>query len=394
MAPGQLQQRDRLLLATIGLLSYFALSGVLAPMGLLIDPISAQLDLSHVEAARLLSGFSSGNLVGAVLALFILSWFSYKRIVMTIYTSAVGILLALGIVNEPTLIWFLLAGLGLTLGIGLAVAAQLIAVIYKADHRAALLVATDSSFSLAGTVMAGLTIVLLATPILGIQTWAGAYLPILIVVLLILGIASFTRYPASEVANRSWRWLRLLPWTVWSVGAALFAYTLGQTTVLLWLPSALVSEAPSLSLGGEAVGRYWMGMFIGQLTAVALVIWIGRRRVLWLGAFGAAAGACALLMTLDDQGALPWVSLLWGILNFGALKMLIALATDAVKRLPDAMIPGLLLLATAGTAISPLLSSWVVEIAGSRVAMGVGVASLVVMALLALVTSGYVKQSD
>jgi TsgA-like MFS transporter len=99
-------------------------------------------------------------------------------------------------------------------------------------------------------------------------------------------------------------------------------------------------------------------------------------------------------MTLDDQGALPWVSLLWGILNFGALKMLIALATDAVKRLPDAMIPGLLLLATAGTAISPLLSSWVVEIAGSRVAMGVGVASLVVMALLALVTSGYVKQSD
>ena len=57
-------------------------------MGLLIDPISAQLDLSDVEAARLLSGFSSGNLVGAVLALFILSWFSYKRIVVTIYTSA------------------------------------------------------------------------------------------------------------------------------------------------------------------------------------------------------------------------------------------------------------------------------------------------------------------
>ena len=124
------------------------------------------------------------------------------------------------------------------------------------------------------------------------------------------------------------------------------------------------------------------------------MIGIGRRKVLWFGAFGAAAGASALLMTLDDQGALPWVSLLWGILNFGALKMLIALATDAVKRVPDAMIPGLLLLATAGTATSPLLSSWVVEIAGARVAMGVGVASLVVMALLALVTSGYVKQSD
>ena len=47
--------------------------------------------------------------------------------------------------------------------------------------------------------MAGLTLVLLATPILGVQTWAGAYLPILIVVLLILGIASFTRYPARKL---------------------------------------------------------------------------------------------------------------------------------------------------------------------------------------------------
>jgi len=188
--------------------------------------------------------------------------------------------------------------------------------------------------------------------------------------------------------------LGLLPLPVWSVGAALFAYTLGQTTVLLWLPSALVSEAPDLSLGGEAVSRYWMGMFIGQLTAVVLVIGIGRRKVLWFGAFGAAAGASALLLMLDQASLLPWVSLLWGILNFGALKMLIALATDAVKRLPDAMIPGLLLLATAGTATSPLLSSWVVEMAGARVAMGVGVASLVVMALLALVTSGFVKQSE
>ena len=120
MVPSELQQRDRLLLVTIGLLSYFALSGMLAPMGLLIDPIAAQLDLTAVEAARVLSGFSSGNLVGAVLALFILNWCSYKRIVMTIYTSAAGALLALGIVNGPTLIWFLLAGLGLMLGIGLS----------------------------------------------------------------------------------------------------------------------------------------------------------------------------------------------------------------------------------------------------------------------------------
>ena len=112
MVPSELQQRDRLLLATIGLLSYFALSGMLAPMGLLIDPIAAQLDLTDVEAARLLSGFSSGNLVGAVLALFILNWFSYKRIVMTIYTSAAGILLAWVLSTSQPLFGSFLLGWG------------------------------------------------------------------------------------------------------------------------------------------------------------------------------------------------------------------------------------------------------------------------------------------
>jgi len=51
----------------------------------------------------------------------------------------------------------------------------------------------------------------------------------------------------------------------------------------------------------------------------------------------------------------------------------------------------LLLLATAGTATSPLLSSWIVEIAGAKAAMGFGVSSLVVMAMLSLTTSRFVR---
>ena len=46
-----------------------------------------------------------------------------------------------------------------------------------------------------------------------------------------------------------------------------------------------------------------------------------------------------------------------------------------MKILPDALIPGLLLLATAGTATSPVLSSWVVELAGATVALALGASS-------------------
>ncbi len=106
---------------------------------------------------------------------------------------------------------------------------------------------------------------------------------------------------------------------------------------------------------------------------------------------GCWGGCQRLIDGLDQRDALPWLSLVWGVVNFGTLKMLIALATDAVERLPDPMIPGLLLLATAGTATSPLLSSWIVEIAGAKAAMGFGVSSLVVMAMLSLTTSRFVK---
>jgi TsgA-like MFS transporter len=356
-----LRLSDRIVLAAIGLLSYFVLSGTLAPMGLLLEPLSSQFEISTSEAARVLSGFTSGNLLGAFLALFILGRVRYRALVLCIYVSAACTLVMLLVADETRWIWTLLALLGVAFGIGLATAAQLIALIYKEDQRAALLVATDSSFSLAGTVMASLTAYLLLSPIPNLPPWLNAYLAIFLAVLLILMLAFVARYPEVARSDKNWGWIQRMPRPVWASGGALYCYTLGQTSILLWLPSMLQAGSSDVAIGGEAVGRYWFGMFLGQLAAMTLVLVLGRGWVLRFGAVGASVGALAVLLAVSDDQWMIWASLGWGLCNLGVLKMLISLATDCVDNLPDQLVPGLLLMATLGTASSPILTSWLVE---------------------------------
>jgi TsgA-like MFS transporter len=379
-----LRLSDRIVLAAIGLLSYFVLSGTLAPMGLLLEPLSSQFEISTSEAARVLSGFTSGNLLGAFLALFILGRVRYRALVLCIYVSAACTLVMLLVADETRWIWTLLALLGVAFGIGLATAAQLIALIYKEDQRAALLVATDSSFSLAGTVMASLTAYLLLSPIPNLPPWLNAYLAIFLAVLLILMLAFVARYPEVARSDKNWGWIQRMPRPVWASGGALYCYTLGQTSILLWLPSMLQAGSSDVAIGGEAVGRYWFGMFLGQLAAMTLVLVLGRGWVLRFGAVGASVGALAVLLAVSDDQWMIWASLGWGLCNLGVLKMLISLATDCVDNLPDQLVPGLLLMATLGTASSPILTSWLVEGFDPVAAVTFGVTAMFGMLALTL----------
>lgn len=385
MQGNELDARDRVILAITGLLSYFVLSGTLAPIGLLIEPLANLFELSPAGAARVLSGFTTGNLVGAFLALFLLGRLLYRSLAFSIYVGAAVALVLLAFVKQTTMIWLLLGFLGVNLGVGLALAAQLIALSYQKDQRAALLVATDSSFSLAGTLMATLTAYLLLNPISGLPIWLNSYLAIFCLVLLILALVATTKYPEAELTGANWSWMKRMPTSVWIVGIALYCYTLGQTSILLWLPSLIQLTTNDANLGAEVVGRYWFGMFLGQIFAIVLVLAIGRRRVLAIGAVGACSGALVVANVPIDRSVILWASLGWGFFNLGILKMLVSLATDCAKDLPDQLVPTLLLLATLGTACSPIVTSWLVEGFSQMTALMFGVGAMIFMLGLTIV---------
>ncbi|MGB1189079.1 MAG: MFS transporter, partial [Pseudomonadales bacterium] len=156
-------------------LAYFALSGTLAPIGILAEPAALVLGATLAEVVRALGYFSIGTLTGAAAALWVLPRFRLRRLMISTYVLATGCLFALGaLANHLAVISGLLLVVGICLGIGLAQGALMISRLFDDDQRASMLVATDASFSLAGFLMASLSVYLLASN----ADWYSVYLVI------------------------------------------------------------------------------------------------------------------------------------------------------------------------------------------------------------------------
>lgn len=376
---------NRIKLTLACFLAYFALSGTLAPIGILAKPAAQMLQVSVADMVRSLGMFSSGTLMGSIAALFILGRVPLKQLTLCLYgLSACCVVALLTLADNLKMLSGSLMVLGLCLGVGLAQAALIISRLYQAERRASMLVATDASFSLAGFSVASLSVALLTAGF----PWNWTYLIILLAIVCVVGIAVTSRYPdesdavaSAPVDPHSSGW----PLPVWMLTGLLFFYTFGQTTSLTWLP--LVAET-QLGLATEAarglVGNYWLGMFIGQLLTVWLVVYVGVSRMLVAGALGGFVVSASLVWIDVPAGAHGQIAVLWGICNFGLLKCVISKATNYFDRVPAVLVSSMLLSASFGTALSPWISSWIVEIAGQWHGLLVGQVSLGIVALVAI----------
>ena len=374
---------NRVALTLASFLAYFALSGMLAPIGILVQPSAAALGVSAGEMVRTLGFFSTGTLAGSLAAVVLLPSVKLRTLTLSVYGVACCVLLCLLLMpTDLRAIAAMLCVLGACLGIGLAQAALVISRIYSETYRPSMLVATDGSFSLAGFVTASATVFLLTQG----APWASIYGLILAVVLVIFVAAFWLEFPEnvrSEDPEDAGLSVRAWPRTIWFLAAALFCYTFGQSSFLIWLPSfAQTSIGLSAAEGGHLVGQYWLGMFIGQILTVVIVVRLGAVKMSFIGALGCFMAA-ALLFTYPLSLVSPsMLALIWGICNFGLLKCLISQATLAFNETPAGLIPSLLLAASLGTACSPLASSWMVEALGVAAGMMTGLVSLAAVLLL------------
>ena len=374
---------NRVALTLASFLAYFALSGMLAPIGILVQPSAAALGVSAGEMVRTLGFFSTGTLAGSLAAVVLLPSVKLRTLTLSVYGVACCVLLCLLLMpTDLRAIAAMLCVLGACLGIGLAQAALVISRIYSETYRPSMLVATDGSFSLAGFVTASATVFLLTQG----APWASIYGLILAVVLVIFVAAFWLEFPEnvrSEDPEDAGLSVRAWPRTIWFLAAALFCYTFGQSSFLIWLPSfAQTSIGLSAAESGHLVGQYWLGMFIGQILTVVIVVRLGAVKMSLTGALGCFMAAALLFtypLSLDSPSML---ALIWGICNFGLLKCLISQATLAFNETPAGLIPSLLLAASLGTACSPLASSWMVEALGVAAGMMTGLVSLAAVLLL------------
>ena len=128
-----------------------------------------------------------------------------------------------------------------------------------------------------------------------------------------------------------------------------------------YLQTALGIEA---SAAGEVVGRFWTGMFVAQLFVAWWVLKVGVQRLLLIATLSTCV--CSIpLWLVNSIDTLVMLAFLWGFANLGLLKILISYATLQVAKPGPRLISGLLLGATLGTALSPWVTSNIVEMSSS-----------------------------
>ena len=351
-----------LLLTPISFACYFVMSAMLAPMGILAPEMAAYFDRPVTEITRTFGALTIGNLVGAACATVVLTIWNLRSILVSTYATLGILLLLLGSIDELQYVGMVLGVVGFGCGIGLAAAAVLITLRFSASKKASMLILTDACFSIAGFLLSWI-----ATTLIYFKFgWAAAYQLVGLVCVAILLASygsdfSFVNQSKSSapIALKSW------PTNARWIGFSLFLYTLGQQSFLLWLPtfaSNFHNAGPILS--GGLVAQFWFGMFAAQLFTSWWVFRIGTKRLVSLASVTIFLGSLSLVLAPSAE-ALPLFAFAWGFLNFSFLKAAISLASENFTDHPANFIAVLLLCATAGTAVSPIITSALVDVFGA-----------------------------
>lgn len=351
--------------ARITLASFFAycvMSGMLAPIGIVLPSLAEQLAVPVTEAAELFSWLTLGILLGAALALVIFDFLSLRRTMLLVSALIIVSLLSLRFVDSIWVVRLALGCVGTCCGIGLAGAASLISMLYDEDRRASMLVITDGAFSVSGVATSVLAVALVGA---GLH-WSSVYLLVggfAVLIAILAATVPFPEVPRGHDAESgpSSHW----PASVWLCIVALFLYTLGQQSLLWWLPSHLeTSMAVPREEAGQVVSRFWAGMLVGQLFVAWWVLKIGARRLVLLCVIATLMSSLPLWV-VSDPGWLRVLAFVWGVANLGLLKMVIAFASLSVSSPTPRLLAALLFGATSGTAVSPAVTSVIVDALGT-----------------------------
>ena len=346
----------------VSFLAYFVMSGMLAPIGIISGSMSEAFDLPLTEITAGFSWLTFGILAGAVSALFLFNWVQLKQLMLILYTLVTVSIVILFFQSEITLIWPILGLIGLCTGTGLAGAALIISRTYDSDRRASMLVITDGWFSLAGIVCSWIAIYLVSHQF----HWSGSYQFIALIVSSMLFLLFISRLPNTKVQADKQSSSEPWPPGVWLCVLALFLFTLGQNSILWWLPTYAEQflNAPR-EQAGSLVSLFWSGMFAAQLFVAWWVLKIGVQRLVIIAGLSTALGSVFMWAYTDIDG-LVILALVWGFANLGLLKLTLSLATQMLKVPSARLVSGLLMGASLGTAISPWLTSQIVEATNTR----------------------------
>ncbi len=354
------------------------MSGMLAPIGIISGPIAELFGQPITDVTAQFGWLTFGIMIGAAIALVIFDFLKLRSVFLLVYVLIIASLLSLNVIDDLTKIGWVLGVVGVCCGLGLASAALVISKTYESERRASMLVITDASFSVAGFTCAALATVLIAA---GIR-WTATYQFVAAIAVVILLLTAFSRFPDSgtddsvESSRAPW------PLSIWLCIGALFLYTLGQFSILWWLPNFVQEElGASVDQAGRLVSLFWLGLFFSQLLVAWWVVRIGVRKLVLISA--TLTCLCSIpLWTSSNLSLLPIFTFVWGAANLGLLKVVLSYATQMVQVPTPRLVSTLLFGATLGTAVSPWVTSQIVTATNNHFILQFGTLCYAVLAVL------------
>jgi len=367
----------------VSFLAYFVMSAMLAPIGIISGPMAELFNEPVTTVTARFSWLTVGDLIGATIAVVLFGWVPVRLMMFVVYALILGSLLSLMTVTDLNLIGVALGIVGVCCGLGLVGAALVISQTYESERRASMLVITDGCFSIAGFLIAAIAAAFIARNF----HWASVYQVVAVAALLILVLTLISRFPATTHAEMEVAAVDRWPLSVWCCLGALFLYTLGQWSMLWWLPNyAETVLGFDSAVAGRLISLFWFGMFAAQILVAWWVLRVGVRRLVL--ASGVAATAFSMpLWLVEDPTILSAFAFIWGLANLGLLKVVLSFATQMLRVPSPRLVSSLLLGATVGTAVSPLVTSRIVELTDNYRVLQFSTACFVVVTLLLLIAT-------
>ena len=342
----------------VSFLAYFVMSAMLAPIGIISGPMAELFNEPVTTVTTRFSWLTVGNLAGAIIAVVLFEWVPLKNMMAGVYGLILASLLSLNFVADLTLIGIALGAVGVCSGLGLVGAALVISRTYESERRASMLVITDGCFSIAGFLIAAIAAAFVAREL----HWASVYQVVAAVALTIFVLTLVSRFPATTHAEMEVATTERWPLSVWCCLGALFLYTLGQYSMLWWLPNyAETVLGFERADAGQLVSLFWFGMFAAQIFVAWWVLRVGVRRLVLISGITATAFSVPLWLVEDGQ-ILSVFAFAWGLANLSLLKVVLSFATQMLRVPSPRLVSSLLLGATVGTAVSPWVTSRIVEL--------------------------------
>lgn len=340
-------------------LAYFVLSAIISPLGIVSQPIALHYGVSVSQATAIFSYFTTGILLGSLMAVFIFDYLKIKWVVILSALLVMASLCGAYAVDSFALLPLFLFFSGLGCGVDLSSAAVVITRSYSEKLRPSMLLLTDSSYSGAASLSTFLASMFVASS----HAWFSVYALGVLAVALLLLLALLSTYPARNVSvyqgddNLKW------PLSVYSCGAALLFYLLGMVVIYSWVPSyAQTVLGFNSEDAGNLVFQLFSGMFVGQLVLFLLVLFLPIKLLIIACCVG-AVGLSTLLWN-SPSFDVSVIMFCLGLVSGGILKVTIAHGTTLTRESSPKMVSYFLLNTSLGTAIAPALSSWIVDAMG------------------------------